>query len=94
MKSNFILYIYIYKIKITASVILKFCLERLNDLHSLQYLLDGILYILNNLYANIEIIKEVPKAYVVLTFSIYINIKNLISNISFVFKIYIYICIF
>jgi DNA repair/transcription protein MET18/MMS19 len=45
-----------------ASVILKFCLERLNDLHSLQYLLDGILYILNNLYANIEIIKEVPKA--------------------------------
>ncbi|ORX84015.1 ARM repeat-containing protein [Anaeromyces robustus] len=44
-----------------ASVILKFCLERLNDLHSLQSSLDGILYILQNFEINHEIIKETPK---------------------------------
>ncbi|ORX61054.1 hypothetical protein BCR36DRAFT_408034 [Piromyces finnis] len=44
-----------------ASVILKFCLERLNDLHSLQSLLEGILYITENLEIDSEIVNDIPK---------------------------------
>jgi len=61
LKFHFFFFLLLLYIKFIASVILKFCLERLNDLHSLQYLLDGILYILKNFDVNAEDIKEVPK---------------------------------